>query len=118
MDECKSFVRRHIENDNILVDEYTGPGKSNLGEYTLNDFENYRSINLANSGARMSNNLASFIEYIPKIENLIPKTLKSMPKSPKTPKTKNRFPKDQNSIFGPLKNDVLKDDRKGPKIDS
>ncbi len=34
------------------------------------DFENYRSINLANSGARMSNNLASFIEYIPKIENL------------------------------------------------
>lgn len=36
---------RHMivdENDNILVDEYTGPGKSNLGEYTLNDFENYR----------------------------------------------------------------------------
>lgn len=30
------------ENGNILVDEYTGPGKSNLGEYTLNDFENYR----------------------------------------------------------------------------
>ncbi len=35
-----------------------------------NNFGTFRSINLANSGARMSNNLASFIEYVPKISNV------------------------------------------------
>ena len=35
-----------------------------------NNFDTFRSINLANSGARMSNNLASFIEYVPKISNV------------------------------------------------
>ena len=44
----------------------------------------------------------------PKIKNLTQKTQKSIPKNPKTLKTKNRFPKNQNSIFGPLKNVVLK----------
>ena len=34
------------------------------------NFDSFRSINLSNSGARMSNNLASFIEYVPKIENV------------------------------------------------
>lgn len=39
--------------------------------YAFGDkFEKYRSINLANSGARMSNNLSSFIEHIPKINNV------------------------------------------------
>ena len=33
--------------------------------YAFKDnFDKYRSINLANSGARMSNNLGSFIEHI------------------------------------------------------
>ena len=39
--------------------------------YAFKDnFDRYRSINLANSGARMSNNLASFIEHVPKIKNV------------------------------------------------
>ena len=39
--------------------------------YALKDkFDKYRSINLANSGSRMSNNLSSFIEYVPKIKNV------------------------------------------------
>tara|TARA_B110000305_G_C19462337_1_gene655458 strand:+ start:1575 stop:2687 length:1113 start_codon:yes stop_codon:yes gene_type:complete len=33
-------------------------------------FDKYRTINLANSGARMSNNLSSFIEHVPKINNV------------------------------------------------
>ncbi|MDC0454870.1 hypothetical protein OAL68_02490 [Candidatus Pelagibacter sp.] len=44
---------------------------TSIGYYALKDnFEQYRSINLANSGARMSNNLSSFIEYIPRINNV------------------------------------------------
>ena len=42
---------------------------TSIDYYALkNNFEKFRSINLANSGARMSNNLASFIEYVPKIK--------------------------------------------------
>ena len=51
-----------------------------------------------------------------KMKNLMPKTEKSTAKNPKTPKTKNRFSNDQNSIFGPLKNDVLKGPTKSTKI--
>ena len=44
---------------------------TSIDYYAFKDnFETYRSINLANSGARMSNNLASFIEHVPKIENV------------------------------------------------
>lgn len=44
---------------------------TSIDYYALKDnFDKYRSINLANSGARMSNNLASFIEYVPKIKHV------------------------------------------------
>lgn len=44
---------------------------TSIDYYAFKDnFEQYRSINLANSGARMSNNLSSFIEYIPRINNV------------------------------------------------
>lgn len=44
---------------------------TSIDYYTFKDnFENYRSINLANSGARMSNNLGSFVEHVFKIKNI------------------------------------------------
>lgn len=44
---------------------------TSIDYYALKDnFDKYRSINLANSGARMSNNLSSFIEYVPKLKNV------------------------------------------------
>jgi hypothetical protein len=44
---------------------------TSIDYYAFGDkFEKYRSINLANSGARMSNNLSSFVEHIPKINNV------------------------------------------------
>ena len=44
---------------------------TSIDYYAFKDnFDTFRSINLANSGARMSNNLASFIEHVPKIKNV------------------------------------------------
>lgn len=44
---------------------------TSIDYYAFKDnFSKYRSINLANSGARMSNNLSSFIEHVPKINNV------------------------------------------------
>ena len=44
---------------------------TSIGYYALKDnFDKYRSVNLANSGARMSNNLSSFIEHVPKLNNV------------------------------------------------
>ena len=55
----------------VMANHITPNYKTSIEYYIFKkDLNKFRSINLAESGARMSNNLSSFIEYIPKIKNV------------------------------------------------
>ncbi len=71
----KLFTKRTVNvvffGGSSMANNETPNFLTSIEYYAFKDnFEKYRSINLANSGARMSNNLGSFIEHIPKINNV------------------------------------------------
>ena len=55
----------------IMEDNFTPNYLTSIENYAFKDYmQIYRSINLAVSGSRLSNELSKFIEYVPKIKNI------------------------------------------------
>ena len=55
----------------VMANAETPNYLSSIEYFAFKNYINeYRSINLAESGARMSNNLSMFLEYVPKINNI------------------------------------------------